>query len=142
MGSSRHLSKRVHTDPKKHSHGSQVSCILGRNRRVYGWNPTGNGQEISKSMRCSMSKLLCTRLRSSLLCASRSTTTTMPSSLRHPVCPSMPTSLLPTEEALEINLASYTTCILLLGMVLPFCCRSPSVHSTKTMINYFHRVFS
>merc|ERR1719208_603094 len=29
------------------------------------------------------------------------TTTTMPSSLRHPVCPNLPSSMLPTEEALD-----------------------------------------
>merc|ERR1712087_941300 len=28
-------------------------------------------------------------------------TTTMPSSLRHPVCPNLPSSMLPTEEALD-----------------------------------------
>jgi len=37
-----------------HNHGRQACCILGRYWRMYGWNPKRKGQEVAKSVRCTM----------------------------------------------------------------------------------------
>merc|ERR1719242_2810088 len=65
------------------------------------------------------------------------TTTTMPSCLCHPVCPSMPSCLLPTEEALGNELLKPSYCLEWLICLLPITIFQ--LHTSENYINLFHK---
>merc|ERR1711962_1638986 len=64
------------------------------------------------------------------------TTTTIPSCLCHPVCPSMPSCLSPTEEALEIEQLTLSYCLKRLILLLPIAILSQHYNS-RSYINLF-----